>query len=252
MKSSTQNSRGTALRLAGTVATLLAGAYVASPAQAVPTQANLAGEIERITLDDINVAFDRIRQMPIGHFFDAMTNGFGTMSDYRAQVEVADRWAIALWVRILSRSQHAALADVPADQQAGEDEVARLAGSERDGFGFSREGLRVLAEGNENLHRLPRDHAHAPADRRGNRGGIPRGGRHGGRRPQRPGPDLHAADREPLHGGRPAPGRSRGRAAAGPPDGLPLRDHEREERPGPIPRRARLGGRGLAHACGHR
>ena len=26
---------------------------------------------------------DRLRQVPIGHFFDVMTNGFGAMPDYR-------------------------------------------------------------------------------------------------------------------------------------------------------------------------
>ena len=42
---------------------------------------------------------DRLRQMPIGYFYDVMTNGFGAMSDYSAQVPPADRWAIAAYVR---------------------------------------------------------------------------------------------------------------------------------------------------------
>jgi len=61
---------------------------------------------------------DRLRSLPIGHFFDAMTNGFGAMSDYRAQVSVADRWAIAAYIRVLQRSQNARLEDVPADKRA--------------------------------------------------------------------------------------------------------------------------------------
>jgi hypothetical protein len=60
---------------------------------------------------------ERIRQMPIGHFFDAMTNGFGAMADYRAQVPVADRWAIAAYVRALQLSQNARLSDVPAERR---------------------------------------------------------------------------------------------------------------------------------------
>jgi hypothetical protein len=60
---------------------------------------------------------DRIRRMPIGHFFDAITNGFGTMSDYRAQVEVADRWAIAAYIRALQLSQNARLEDVPPGER---------------------------------------------------------------------------------------------------------------------------------------
>ena len=37
-----------------------------------------------------------------------MTNGFGAMQDYAAQVPVADRWAIAAYIRALqlSRSAH--------------------------------------------------------------------------------------------------------------------------------------------------
>lgn len=64
---------------------------------------------------------DRLRDIPIGHFFDAMTNGFGAMSDYRAQVPVADRWAIAAYVRALQRSQNARLDDVPADRRGALD-----------------------------------------------------------------------------------------------------------------------------------
>jgi mono/diheme cytochrome c family protein len=58
---------------------------------------------------------DRLRTAPIGHFFDAMTNGFGAMPDYAAQIKPHDRWAIAAYIRALQLSQHAKLADVPAD-----------------------------------------------------------------------------------------------------------------------------------------
>jgi mono/diheme cytochrome c family protein len=61
---------------------------------------------------------DRVRAMPVGWFFDVATNGFGAMSDYSAQVSVADRWAIAAYIRALQLSQHAPLADVPADRRA--------------------------------------------------------------------------------------------------------------------------------------
>ena len=42
-----------------------------------------------------------------------MTNGFGAMPDYRAQIAPRDRWAIAAYVRALQLSQHAPAADVP-------------------------------------------------------------------------------------------------------------------------------------------
>jgi mono/diheme cytochrome c family protein len=58
-------------------------------------------------------ADERLRQAPIGHFFDVITNGFGAMPDYAAQVRVTDRWAIAAYVRALQLSAHATLADVP-------------------------------------------------------------------------------------------------------------------------------------------
>jgi mono/diheme cytochrome c family protein len=57
---------------------------------------------------------DRLRNAPVGHFFDVMTNGFGAMPDYAAQIRAADRWAIAAYIRALQLSEHATLADVPA------------------------------------------------------------------------------------------------------------------------------------------
>jgi mono/diheme cytochrome c family protein len=52
---------------------------------------------------------DRLRGVPIGHFFDVMTNGFATMPAYAGQIPVRDRWAIAVYVRALQLSQHAQL-----------------------------------------------------------------------------------------------------------------------------------------------
>lgn len=49
---------------------------------------------------------DRLRQAPVGYFFDVMTNGFGVMPSYAAQIPVADRWAIAAYVRTLQLSRH--------------------------------------------------------------------------------------------------------------------------------------------------
>ncbi len=58
---------------------------------------------------------DRLRNAPVGHFIDVMTNGFGAMADYRQQVEPRDRWAIAAYIRALQLSEHATIADVPSD-----------------------------------------------------------------------------------------------------------------------------------------
>jgi mono/diheme cytochrome c family protein len=59
-------------------------------------------------------ADDRLRQAAVGHFFDVITNGFGAMPDYAAQIKAEDRWAIVAYIRALQLSEHATLADVPA------------------------------------------------------------------------------------------------------------------------------------------
>lgn len=49
---------------------------------------------------------DRLRNAPVGHFFDVATNGWGKMSGYASQVSVSDRWAIVAYVRALQISQN--------------------------------------------------------------------------------------------------------------------------------------------------
>src|SRR5262245_3121398 len=48
---------------------------------------------------------DRLRTAPVGHFFDAITNGWGAMPSYAAQIPVQDRWAIIAYIRALQFSQ---------------------------------------------------------------------------------------------------------------------------------------------------
>jgi mono/diheme cytochrome c family protein len=50
---------------------------------------------------------DRLRQAPLGYLYDVISNGYGRMSGYGAQVKPRDRWAIAAWIRVLQRSQYA-------------------------------------------------------------------------------------------------------------------------------------------------
>ena len=61
---------------------------------------------------------DRLRQAPVGHFFDVITNGFGAMPDYSTQITPQDRWAIVAYIRALQLSQNATVADVPPDHRA--------------------------------------------------------------------------------------------------------------------------------------
>jgi mono/diheme cytochrome c family protein len=60
---------------------------------------------------------ERLRKAPLGYFFDVMTNGFGVMQDYSAQVAPRDRWAIAAYIRALQLSQNASSADLPSGQK---------------------------------------------------------------------------------------------------------------------------------------
>jgi mono/diheme cytochrome c family protein len=54
-----------------------------------------------------------LRTAQVGWFFNVMTQGFGVMPSYAAQIPVADRWAIAAYIRALQYSQSARLADLP-------------------------------------------------------------------------------------------------------------------------------------------
>lgn len=59
----------------------------------------------------------RLRNAPLGYLYQVMSNGFGAMPDYAAQIHPADRWAIAAYIRVLQLSQNAAASDLPAADQ---------------------------------------------------------------------------------------------------------------------------------------
>jgi len=59
----------------------------------------------------------RLREAPVGHFYEVMTNGFGAMYSYAARVEPADRWRIAAYIRVLQLSENATLQDVPESER---------------------------------------------------------------------------------------------------------------------------------------
>jgi mono/diheme cytochrome c family protein len=60
---------------------------------------------------------DRLREAPVQHFYDVITNGHGAMYSFANRVQPSDRWAIAAYIRALQRSQNAKLADVPPGQR---------------------------------------------------------------------------------------------------------------------------------------
>jgi len=73
---------------------------------------------------------DRLRNAPVGHFFDVMTNGWGKMNSYAQVLPEADRWAVAAYIRALQASQNpdqilkmnnnAAPSSEPANTHGGE------------------------------------------------------------------------------------------------------------------------------------
>jgi mono/diheme cytochrome c family protein len=60
---------------------------------------------------------ERLREAPVGHFFDVVTNGFGAMPDYAAQIPPEDRWAIVAYIRALQLSQRAPAADLAPEER---------------------------------------------------------------------------------------------------------------------------------------
>jgi hypothetical protein len=60
---------------------------------------------------------DRLRQEPNGYIYDVITNGFGSMFGYAAQVPPRDRWAIVAYLRALQLSRNARLADLSSDMR---------------------------------------------------------------------------------------------------------------------------------------
>lgn len=61
---------------------------------------------------------DRLRNAPIQHFFDVMTDGYGDMYSFAGRISPSDRWAIAAYIRALQASQHATLASLSDSERA--------------------------------------------------------------------------------------------------------------------------------------
>ena len=59
----------------------------------------------------------RLREAPVGHLFDVITNGYATMYSYATRISPSDRWAIVAYVRALQLSQHAWIEELPERDQ---------------------------------------------------------------------------------------------------------------------------------------
>ncbi len=54
----------------------------------------------------------RLEASPLGHFFNVITNGYGAMPDYSAQLNEEERWSVVAYVRALQLSQNAKQGDI--------------------------------------------------------------------------------------------------------------------------------------------
>lgn len=59
----------------------------------------------------------RLREAPPGYLFGVISNGFGQMSSYAAQIAPEDRWAVVAYLRALQLSQDAAVARLTAEER---------------------------------------------------------------------------------------------------------------------------------------
>ena len=69
----------------------------------------------------INMALRRppslhgFRDVPDGHVYRVISEGFGLMPSYAAELSVEERWAVVAYVRALQLSQYASLEQVPPE-----------------------------------------------------------------------------------------------------------------------------------------
>jgi mono/diheme cytochrome c family protein len=62
---------------------------------------------------------DRLQEgtTPAAHFFDVITNGWGAMPDYSAQIPAEDRWKIIAYIRALQLSRRLKLEELSPEEQ---------------------------------------------------------------------------------------------------------------------------------------
>jgi mono/diheme cytochrome c family protein len=79
---------------------------------------------------------DRLRNAPNGYYYDNITNGFGQMLGYAAQIPPRDRWAIVAYIRALQLSRNAKVADLPAELR---EKLQSQMGSVKESMGEKKE-----------------------------------------------------------------------------------------------------------------
>lgn len=59
-----------------------------------------------------------VKGKTLAHYVQVMTQGYGAMPSYAAQVSLRDRWLIASYLRVLQSSRDVTAESLPADQRA--------------------------------------------------------------------------------------------------------------------------------------
>ncbi len=60
---------------------------------------------------------ERLRNEPVGHLYDVITNGLGAMYDYADRIKPRDRWAIVAYIKTLQFSQHVPFEELPEENR---------------------------------------------------------------------------------------------------------------------------------------
>ncbi len=81
--------------------------------------------VQRGLLQPPSYHSEKLMKMPVGNFFEVITNGYGQMYSYASRVAPDDRWRIAAYIRALQLSENATLNDVPPDQRQELQNVAK-------------------------------------------------------------------------------------------------------------------------------
>ncbi|MCC7380546.1 MAG: DUF3341 domain-containing protein [Deltaproteobacteria bacterium] len=64
-----------------------------------------------------NLHTEPVRAHPVGKLFDIITHGIRNMKPYGTTIPEADRWAIAMYIRALQRSQMTTMPDLPESER---------------------------------------------------------------------------------------------------------------------------------------
>jgi len=58
---------------------------------------------------------DRLRYAAVGHYYEVISNGYGAMLNYAAQLQPRDRWAVIAYIRALQLSQNVSAGDLTTE-----------------------------------------------------------------------------------------------------------------------------------------